>query len=256
MQFNPAMLDGLRAARRLAILTGAGISAESGIPTFRDKLVGLWERYDPSELATLEAFERDPELVWGWYEWRRMKVLRAQPNAAHRAVAALSGLVPRLALLTQNVDDLHERAGSPDVVHLHGELARPYCQICQAPHRLNREKPDLPEGGKRISPPWCASCGGRVRPGVVWFGESLPKDSWQTAAAAARECDAFLVIGTSAVVQPAASLVHVARDAGVLTVQINPNATDVDQVVSFSARGAAGQILPALVAQVWGPNAG
>lgn len=256
MQFSSALLDGLRSARRLAILTGAGISAESGIPTFRDKLIGLWERYDPSELATLEAFERDPELVWGWYEWRRMKVLRAQPNAAHRAVATLSGLVPRLALLTQNVDDLHERGGSPNVIHLHGELARPYCEICQAPYPLAEEMLDLPEGGKRISPPWCTSCGGRVRPGVVWFGESLPTHSWQAAAAAARDCDAFLVIGTSAVVQPAASLVHVARDAGALTVQINANATDIDEVVSISLQGAAGQILPALVAEVWGSITG
>lgn len=251
MQFNPALLEGLRAARGLAILTGAGISAESGIPTFRDKLVGLWERYDPSELATLEAFERDPDLVWGWYEWRRMKALRAQPNAAHRAVAALSGLVPRLALLTQNVDTLHERTGSRDVIHLHGELGRPYCQMCRAPYRLTDEILDLPEGGKRIPPPWCASCGGRVRPGVVWFGETLPKHAWQAAAAAARDCDAFLVIGTSAIVQPAASLVHVARDAGALTVQINPNSTGVDEVVSFSLQGAAGQILPGLVAQTW-----
>jgi len=250
-KFETALLESLREARHVAILTGAGVSAESGIPTFRDKLVGLWEKYDPSELATPDAFERDAALVWGWYEWRRMGVLRAQPNAAHRAIATASGLVPRLTLLTQNVDDLHERAGSHEVVHIHGELARPYCETCRHPYHLPEEMPDLPHGGKRILPPQCALCGGRVRPGVVWFGEGLPDQAWRTASAAARDCDAFLVIGTSAVVQPAASLVGVAHGAGAFTVQVNPNSTDIDDVVSISLKGPAGQILPELVAQAW-----
>lgn len=249
---DAAMLERLRSARHVAILTGAGVSAESGIATFRDKLSGLWKRYDPSELATPDAFERDAALVWGWYEWRRMGVLRAQPNAAHRAIAAASALVPRLTLITQNVDDLHERAGSQQVCHLHGELAQPYCQTCRTPFRLPDAIPDLPDGGRPIEPPRCVSCGGRVRPGVVWFGESLPPDAWQTAKAAARDCAVLLVVGTSALVQPAASLEPLARDAGAITIQVNPNATDIDDTVSFLLPGRAGEVLPELVAQAWG----
>ena len=251
-QFDTALLTHLREARHVAILTGAGVSAESGIPTFRDQLVGLWERYDPSELATPDAFMRDPELVWGWYEWRRMSVLRAQPNAAHRAIARMSAVLPQFTLITQNVDDLHERAGSPSVLHLHGELARPYCERCQRHYALPDGVPDLPVCGRRIPPPNCTSCGGRVRPGVVWFGEGLPERAWQAATSAARECQAFLVVGTSAIVQPAASLVHVARRAGAMTVQVNPHPTDIDDDVSLSLKGHAGRILPALVMQAWG----
>ena len=251
MHFDPALLKGLRGARQVAILTGAGISAESGIPTFRDKLTGLWERYDPSELATPSAFERDSALVWGWYEWRRMMVLRAQPNAAHRAIATLSELVPQLTLVTQNVDDLHERAGSRGVLHLHGELARAYCETCRNVYRLPDGVPELPAAGKRIQPPQCASCGGRVRPGVVWFGEGLPELAWHAAVTVSCGCDAFIVVGTSAVVQPAASLVHKAAAAGALTIQVNPDITGIEDSVSFSLRGSAGDILPALVLQTW-----
>ncbi|MDA8349780.1 MAG: NAD-dependent deacylase [Pseudomonadota bacterium] len=251
MQFDPALLKGLRGARHVAILTGAGISADSGIPTFRDKLTGLWEQYDPSELATPAAFKHDGALVWGWYEWRRMMVLRAQPNAAHRAIATLSELVPQLALVTQNVDDLHERAGSPGVLHLHGELARPYCEACRNVYRLPEGIPDLPVGGKRIPPPQCVSCGGRVRPGVVWFGEGLPELTWHAAVTVSSVCDVFIIVGTSALVQPAASLVHKAAAAGALTIQVNPNTTGLEDAVSVSLRGPAGQILPALVQQAW-----
>lgn len=252
MEFDSTMLERLRSARHVAVLTGAGVSAESGIATFRDKLSGLWERYDPSELATPDAYERDAALVWGWYEWRRKGVLCAQPNAAHRAIAAASALVPRLTLITQNVDDLHERAGSQEVCHLHGELARPYCETCREPYPLPDGIPVVPDGGQRIAPPRCLSCGGRVRPGVVWFGEGLPQAAWRTARAAAQDCDALLVVGTSALVQPAASLEPLARDAGALTIQVNPNPTDIDDVVSFSLQGRAGQVLPELVAQAWG----
>ena len=167
--YSATLIDGLRAARRVVVLTGAGVSAESGIPTFRDKLVGLWEKYEPADLATPAAFLRDAALVWGWYEWRRMTVLRAQPNAAHRALTALRDLVPELTLITQNVDDLHERAGSCDVLHLHGRLAQPYCEKCQQPYVFPPGIPDLPPGGERIEPPRCSQCGGKVRPGVVWL---------------------------------------------------------------------------------------
>ena len=251
-EFATALLERLRSARHVTILTGAGVSAESGIPTFRDKLVGLWERYDPAELATPDAFERDSGLVWGWYEWRRARVLAAQPNAGHRAIAMMSELLPRLTLVTQNVDDLHERAGSQEVLHLHGELAHPYCERCRCPFVLPEGMPDIPDGGARMAPPRCASCGGRIRPGVVWFGEGLPQHVWQAAAAAARVCEVFLAVGTSGIVQPAASLVHLARSVGAITIQVNIHATDIDDDVSLSLKGPAGHILPALVMQAWG----
>ncbi len=249
---DPTLVEALRAASRVVALTGAGVSAESGVPTFRDRQTGLWERYDALELATAQAFDRDPSLVWGWYEWRRAAVLHAVPNPAHRTLAAIARVVPQFTLVTQNVDDLHERGGSRDVVHLHGELSRPYCRDCRAPHALPGDVPSLPAGGARVEPPRCARCGGRVRPGVVWFGEPLPVRAWQVAADAVHECDALLCIGTSAVVQPAASLVDRAVQGGALVVQINPAPTAADGIVAHSLRGPAGVVLPELAGRVWG----
>jgi NAD-dependent deacetylase len=248
--------DLLRKATRVVVLTGAGISAESGVPTFRDKQTGLWEKYEASDLATPSAFRRDPPLVWGWYEWRRMTVLRAQPNAAHRAIAAMAERVPGVTLVTQNVDDLHERAGSRQVVHLHGEIGRPYCEACSHPYPPSLTVPAIPEGGCRIEPPQCTVCGGRIRPGVVWFGESLPDVEWLAAWDAARQCEVFLCVGTSALVQPAASLTTIASRAGAVTVQVNPNPTALDSAVSFTIRGLAGEVLPRLVRQAWGADSG
>ena len=183
------IITALRAATRVVVLTGAGVSAESGIPTFRDKQTGLWEKFDASELATPYAFERDPAFVWGWYETRRAMVLCAQPNPAHMALAAMANLVPQLTLITQNVDDLHERAGSLDVLHLHGELSRPYCESCRRPYVLPLGIPNLPPGGTRIHPPLCESCGARIRPGVVWFGEPLPAGTFESARESAKDAD-------------------------------------------------------------------
>ena len=163
----PALIIALQRAKHVVVFTGAGVSAESGIATFRDALTGLWERFDVKYLATPEAFLRDEELVWGWYEWRRMKVLRAQPNPAHIAIAALARYVPKLTVITQNVDDLHERAGSFGVLHLHGSLHSPRCAACSQAHSLPRGVPEEPEGGRRVRPPRCMNCGGAVRPGVV-----------------------------------------------------------------------------------------
>jgi NAD-dependent deacetylase len=278
----------LRSATRVVILTGAGVSAESGIPTFRDKQTGLWEKFDAAELATPDAFERDPALVWGWYEWRRAAVLNAQPNPAHRAIAAMANHVPQLTLITQNVDDLHERAGSRSVLHLHGELSRPYCENCRQPYAHPTEIPQLPPAGaplrpdvatdevrkanqshasgspwsgeststnrpvgRRILPPRCLTCGAKIRPGVVWFGERLPDHAWNSARDAAKHCDVLLVCGTSSVVQPAASLTDMAADAGATTIQVNPNPTDADGSVTFTLRGPAGTVLPQLVADTW-----
>jgi NAD-dependent deacetylase len=247
MQIPAGLGEALRDARHVVVFTGAGVSAESGIPTFRDAQTGLWARFDPTELATPEAFERDPALVWGWYEWRRNRVLRAQPNPAHRAIAALGAKVPKLTLVTQNVDDLHERGGSRDVVHLHGRIQAPRCEACSAPFTLPGGAPDVPDDGARIEPPRCAHCDGRIRPGVVWFGEALPEDAWDLATRAVRDCDLFFCVGTSALVYPAASLVHLATAAGAVTVQVNPNQTEMDRRVTHTLRGPAGVILPELV---------
>lgn len=247
MDVPEQLRDALRTARHVVVFTGAGVSAESGIPTFRDAQTGLWARFDPMELATPEAFARDPALVWGWYESRRNRVLRAEPNPAHRAIAALASKVTALSLVTQNVDDLHERAGSRDVVHLHGRITAPRCEACGAPFALPAEPPDLPEDGARIDPPRCRGCDGRVRPGVVWFGEALPEDAWDRATRAARDCDLLLCVGTSALVYPAASLVHLAIAAGAVTVQVNPNRTEMDARVTHTLRGAAGVVLPELL---------
>jgi len=245
-----SLLDRLRSAHHWVVFTGAGVSAESGIPTFRDKQTGLWERFAAHELATPEAFHRDPALVWGWYEWRRALVLRAQPNPAHVAIAQLATLVPQLTLITQNVDDLHERAGSVNVLHLHGELMRARCERCRQHFPYPTEMPAIPEGGARIEPPVCTQCGARIRPGVVWFGETLPEREWLTARTAANQCDALLCIGTSSLVQPAASLTRLAIARGAITVQINPNVTNIDDEVTCSLRGRAGEMVPELIEQL------
>jgi NAD-dependent deacetylase len=241
----------LRAAARVVVFTGAGVSAESGIPTFRDKQTGLWEKFDAAELATPYAFERDPALVWGWYECRRAAVRDAKPNPAHRAIATMANHIPQFALVTQNVDDLHERAGSGDVLHLHGELSRPYCEGCRLPYVQPEGIPDSQPGGARLTPPRCEFCGAKIRPGVVWFGEHLPENVWNSARDAARHCDVFLCVGTSSLVQPAASLTDMAANAGAITIQVNPNPTDADGSVTFTLRGPAGTMLPRLVADTW-----
>lgn len=251
MNIPEDIINKLRTVERVVVFTGAGVSAESGIPTFRDALTGLWENFDAEDLANSQAFKRDPALVWGWYEWRRMKVLRAQPNPAHLAIAALADLVPHLTLVTQNVDDLHERAGTLDVIHLHGRLHKPFCFACKRPYQCPSGIPDEPEGGRRIEPPRC-KCGGRIRPGVVWFGESLPEIEWDAANDAASRCDAFLCIGTSSLVQPAARLPHLAIQHGALTLQVNPNPTALDDRASHNLHGAAGEVLPWLLDKVWG----
>jgi len=241
----------LRGARHLVVFTGAGVSAESGIPTFRDQQTGLWEKFDAEQLATARAFEQDPALVWGWYEWRRRLVQRAEPNSAHRAIAAMAGRVARLTLVTQNVDDLHERAGSPRVLHLHGRIGRPYCAACGCEHPMPQAAPGTAEGGQSLEPPRCQHCGGRVRPGVVWFGESLPRRPWEEAVEAAVECDAFFCVGTSSVVEPAAGLTRAAIAAGSCTVQVNIDRTHLDDWVTLNLRGPAAVMLPQLLAQVW-----
>ncbi|MBF9131977.1 NAD-dependent protein deacylase [Plantactinospora sp. S1510] len=242
-------------ARRVVVFTGAGISAESGVPTFRDDLTGLWARFDAQRLATLEAFHSDPDLVWGWYEWRRARVRRARPNPGHVATAAIESLVPDSMVITQNVDDLHERAGSRAPVHLHGSLFAPRC-IAEAAHpapfpgTADDEAAD-PGEGRRLPPPRCTRCGALVRPGVVWFGEALPEAALASAVKAAAACDVLLTVGTAGVVYPAAEIPRIAADSGATVIQVNPEPTPLDMICATNLRGPAAQILPALVAAAW-----
>ncbi len=242
-EFDPRLVQKLRAARRVVALTGAGISAASGIPTFRDAQSGLWARFRPEELATADAFRRDPKLVWDWYEWRRGLVAQAAPNAGHRALARLEGLVPGFTLVTQNVDGLHERAGSQRILELHGNIHRNKCFADGLPVTAVSAAPD--------GPPRCPRCGSPVRPDVVWFGETLPPQALAAAEAAARECDLLFSIGTSAVVFPAAQLPVTALRSGAMVVEINKDRTLLTGVATFSLPGAADEILPRLVAQTW-----
>ncbi|MEU5843109.1 NAD-dependent deacylase [Rhodococcus sp. NPDC047139] len=243
MNIPAPVLDLAGSARCVAVLTGAGMSAESGVPTFRDAQTGLWENFDASALATPEAWADDPATVWAWYQWRVALVRRVQPNAGHRALADWAHLA-RVRIVTQNVDDLHERAGSNDVTHLHGSLFAPRCSRCERPVEL----PDPPETAvARLAPPQCRACGGDGRPGVVWFGEMLPPQPWEDATEAVRDADLLLVVGTSGVVYPAAGLPSLARGQGIPIVEIDPRETALSDQVDHSWRTTAAVGLPALV---------
>ncbi len=229
------LAEKLRAARRVAALTGAGVSAESGIPTFRGA-EGLWRKFRPEELATPQAFAKDPALVWEWYDWRRQKVAACSPNDGHRALAELSRRSFAFDLVTQNVDGLHRLAGSSPVAELHGSLWTVRCTSCSR-EREDRRAP-LPS-----IPPRCA-CGGLERPGVVWFGEALSADVLAHAFESASRADVFFVIGTSALVHPAASLPEVAGEQGALVVEVNPELTPLSGLVDIRLAGPSAAILP------------
>lgn len=233
----------LRAARRVVVLTGAGISAESGVPTFREAQTGLWARYNPEELATPEAFRRNPKLVWEWYAWRQERVRQAAPNPGHIALVEMERRIADFTLITQNVDGLHRRAGSHQVLELHGNLFRAKC--------LDEDRPVESWPDSEEIPPRCPRCGALLRPDVVWFGEMLPASTLHAAEHAALTADIFFSIGTSALVYPAADLPFSALAAGVTVVEINPQPTPLSPHVTFSLHGAAGAVLPALVARVW-----
>ncbi len=248
--FTDAMTDlrgRIARATALCVFTGAGMSAESGIPTFRDaNTSGLWTRYSPEQLASPQGFRADPALVWNWYAERRAGVRAAQPNAGHLALGDYARRHPgRLALVTQNVDDLHQRAGCPDTIRLHGDILRddwmdpcirtPACSVTQAGPG---------------TPPRCADCGNLLRPGVVWFGEMLQQADLQAAELAARECDVLLVVGTSGAVWPAAGLAGLARRAGAYVVIVNPQASEIDHEAHFRMADTAARALPMLLAGV------
>ena len=234
-----AVREWLKEAKSVAVLTGAGVSAESGIPTFRGAQ-GLWKQFRAEELATPEAFARDPKLVWEWYDWRRSVIAQAQPNAGHRALAETEARVPQFTLITQNVDDLHERAGSRNVLHVHGSIWTVRCVGCGF-EQVDQRVP-LTEIPPRHS------CGGLLRPGVVWFGESLPQHVWAAAERAASESDLFLVIGTSAIVYPAAGLARIAKSHGARIVEINVAETPLASFSDEFLQGASGEVLPRLIA--------
>jgi len=246
------LIEKLRSTQSVVFFTGAGVSSESGIPTFRDALTGLWAQFDAEKLATRQAFQRDPELVWGWYEWRRMQVQQADPNPGHRAIVALEAHFPQVTVITQNVDDLHERAGSHRVIHLHGSLFAPRCFDCERPHALSATMLNEPAGGRRWMPPACPACHGHIRPGVVWFNEALPERAWQAALEAVMHADLLFVVGTSGLVWPAADLPYLAHRSGALVVQVNPIITRSTSLPTWAIEGKAGAVLPALVERLAG----
>ncbi|AXQ48214.1 NAD-dependent deacylase [Pseudomonas fulva] len=240
--------DALRDAQHIMVFTGAGVSAGSGIPTFRDRLTGLWERQDPQRLETAKAFRENPALVWGWYLWRRQQVMQALPNAAHQAIHRLSGSGRSVTVVTQNVDDLHERAGNQDVLHLHGSLTLPKCFSCHRSVAGSLEFPSFPAEGALIEPPRCRRCNGRLRPAVVWFGEDLPPGAWKTASRTARQCNVMLSIGTSGVVRPAADLPEMALASGAVVIHVNTLDVSMNGPKEIMLIGPAEKILPDLVA--------
>lgn len=223
----------------VVVLTGAGISAESGVPTFHGK-EGLWGKFRPEELATMDAFLANPQIVWEWYNWRRKLIGEVQPNPGHVAIAEMALLFDRFSLVTQNVDGLHRLAGSKRVLELHGNLNRNKCADCNRPFRATEIDPN--------KLPACESCGGRIRPDVVWFGEMLPGDVIEEAFAVAEQAELFFSVGTSAIVHPAASLPVTAKRCGATLVEINPEPTPLSDLADFRFAGPSGELLPQLLA--------
>jgi len=237
----------LAGAGRLVVFTGAGVSAESGIATFRESETGLWARYDPMDLASRDGFLRDPELVWRWYEHRFGLLSAAEPNAGHRAIAELERLIPGAVVVTQNIDGLHQRGGSSDVVELHGTMHSFKCLDGRhAGYTLEELR------GQDDRPPRCPECGDLMRPDVVWFGEMLPDDAWRRAERLAAGCDAMLVVGTSAVVYPAAGLPLLALERSAVVVEVNPEPSALSRRATHVLPGKGGEVLPRLVAAVAG----
>jgi NAD-dependent deacetylase len=227
----------------VTVLSGAGISAESGVPTFRDVETGLWAKVDPYEISSADGWRRHPDKVWAWYLWRHYMMKAVQPNDAHRAVAAWQDYA-EVHVVTQNVDDLHERGGSTRVYHLHGSLFEFRCDRCQKPYL--GELPAMPEPVESVEPPRC-SCGGLIRPEVVWFGEALPSEAWDRSVDAVTTADVAIVVGTSAVVYPAAGLPELALASGIPVIEVNPERTPLSDSASISLRETAATALPNLL---------
>lgn len=240
MDLPEEFLSAARKARSCVVLTGAGISAESGLATFRGR-DGLWRDRDPRDLATPEAFSRDPKLVWEWYQWRRQQLARSGPNPGHLAIAAMEGMFDSFLLATQNVDGLHQRAGSRRMVELHGSITRDRCTRC------GKAVPGKADGGDEL--PKCG-CGGLMRPDVVWFGEPLPGDEVGLAWEESGRAGIFLAVGTSGLVQPAASLPVIAKRGGAYLVEVNPEPTPLSEAADLAVRAAAGAAMPELLERI------
>ena len=241
--FPAELIRFLKRAERVVVLTGAGVSQESGLRTFRESQTGLWEQYKPTDLASPEAFQRNPKLVWDWYSMRREKMQEVNPNPGHIALVDMARYIPDFNLITQNVDNLHRKAGSPHVIELHGNLQRVKCSLCGQQVKTWEDTED--------EVPTCEFCGGRLRPDVVWFGEALPRAELESAIEAARACQVFFSVGTSGTVQPAASLAFAAHNRGAVVVEINAESTPLTAKANYAFHGKSGEVLPALVQAVW-----
>ncbi len=235
---SPSFEHALAEARHVTVLTGAGVSAESGVPTFRSA-GGLWAQYDPTQLATFEAFSRDPDLVWHWYSWRRDIIRGVEPNPGHYALAEAASLFPKFSLITQNVDDLHRRAGSREVHELHGNIERSRCAECRRSFDGDAAPPS-----EKVQH---CECGGMIRPGVVWFGESLPEKELDYAQDSASNCDLFLSVGTAALVYPAAALPLIAKQHGAYVVEINPEPSAISRQLDECIPAPSGVVLPVIL---------
>lgn len=232
----------LSTAKKVTVLTGAGVSKESGIPTFRDAQTGIWADFNPEDLATPEGFLKDPPLVWTWYDSRRRMLEDAKPNPGHEALVELEQYVPKVVVVTQNIDGLHQTAGSTDVVELHGSIKKFYCFDNQ------HDAPDVPYDLKE--PPKCTTCGAMIRPGVVWFGEALPSRALTRGITECEYSQVVLVIGTSGLVQPAASLPLAGLAKGAKIVEVNPEETTVTEIAHVFLQGPSGKVLPKVVAKL------
>jgi len=234
IEINEELINALKETESLVFFTGAGISSESGIPTFRGK-EGLWNKFKPEELASFDAFIKNPALVWEWYNYRKKIVKEAQPNPAHLTIAEMQNHFKDITVVTQNVDNLHRRAGSKKIYELHGNIERNFCIDCK---KFQKEELDFSEGVPKCE------CGGLIRPDVVWFGEYLPEDQFLGGEKAAINSDIFFVIGTSGIVYPAAGLIYTAKTSGATIVEINIEETALSSIVNYSYFGKAGEILP------------
>jgi len=243
MDFPPDLVRILTKARRVAVLTGAGVSQESGLRTFRDAQTGLWVQHKPEDLASPQAFARDPKLVWDWYAWRREAIKGVRPNPGHYALVELEKKIPDFTLITQNVDGLHRMAGNLNIHELHGNIQRVRCSDCRTYTETWGDDTD--------SVPRCEKCNGLLRPDVVWFGEALPREELESAVIASRSCDVFFSIGTSGVVQPAASLAFAAHNKGAVVIEINAETTPLTSKTDFAFHGRSGEVLPELVKAMW-----
>jgi len=238
-----SLAERLKSANSVCVLTGAGVSKESGVPTFRDA-DGLWNTYRPEELANVEAFLHSPTTVWEWYQWRRDLINKVEPNPGHYALAALEQIVENFVLITQNVDNLHQRSGSQDVIEVHGNIHRTKCFDCGAIYPPGFVGTEFRENHL----PLCSRCEtGRLRPDVVWFGEMLPDDKLTQAVKEVENCDIFLSIGTSSIVYPAAALPRLAKSSGAFLVEVNPVPTELANIADCILEGPSGEILPELV---------